>query len=151
MRRIYLPAALVLVALPFAQAQDDRVARDFDRLQANFLMTYGERNGEAFSEDVIKKCSCLWKGNSLLMILPQDSNEPIAGRVTLDPSKRPAQINWVGTNGPDNGKRMFGIYEFIDDTQYRVCFDPAGKVRPKNFATTPGSGFLLHVWRRAPG
>jgi hypothetical protein len=28
-------------------------------------------------------------------------------------------------------------------------FDPSGKERPTTFATKPGSGHILHVWKRA--
>ena len=43
---------------------------------------------------------------------------------------------------------MKAIYEFTGDDQYRICFDPSGRDVPKEFATRPGSGYLLHAWKR---
>ena len=43
---------------------------------------------------------------------------------------------------------MLGIYEFIEEDQYRVCFAVAGKERPTSFTTKPDSGHILHVWKR---
>ena len=44
---------------------------------------------------------------------------------------------------------MHAIYEFVGEDRYRICFAPPGKYRPTGFATRPGSGHLLHVWKRA--
>lgn len=44
-------------------------------------------------------------------------------------------MEWVRETGPDAGKTMFAIYEWIDDDHYRVCVAQAGKERPKEFAT----------------
>jgi hypothetical protein len=44
---------------------------------------------------------------------------------------------------------MVAIYEWVDGGTYRVCFDPSGKGRPKGFKTAPGSGHILHVWKRS--
>jgi uncharacterized protein (TIGR03067 family) len=40
-----------------------------------------------------------------------------------------------------------GIYE-LDGDRYKVCFAPAGKPRPSEFASKPGSGSLLQAWKR---
>jgi len=42
---------------------------------------------------------------------------------------------------------MLGIYELEPDS-YKVCFAPAGKPRPTEFASTPGSGQILQLWKR---
>jgi hypothetical protein len=44
---------------------------------------------------------------------------------------------------------MQAIYEFDGMDTYKVCFDPAGKGRPKEFSTTSGGCKILHVWKRA--
>jgi hypothetical protein len=44
---------------------------------------------------------------------------------------------------------MLAIYEWVDDDTYRVCYDPSGKARPKEFKAPAGSGYILHVWKRA--
>jgi uncharacterized protein (TIGR03067 family) len=57
-------------------------------------------------------------------------------------------MDWTRSNGPDAGKTMLAIYEFINDDEYRICFAPAGKERPKEFSTKAGSGHFLHTWKR---
>ena len=42
---------------------------------------------------------------------------------------------------------MLGIYE-LDGDHYKVCFAPTGKPRPSEFASRPGSGNFLQVWKR---
>jgi hypothetical protein len=43
---------------------------------------------------------------------------------------------------------MLGIYELKGDT-LKLCFDTNRNTRPKEFKTTPKSGFLLAVYQRA--
>jgi hypothetical protein len=45
------------------------------------------------------------------------------------------------------GEVMLGIYEIKGD-RYKVCFSPAGKGRPAQFGSRPGSGYILQVWQR---
>jgi hypothetical protein len=42
---------------------------------------------------------------------------------------------------------MLGIYA-LDANGYKVCFAPAGKPRPTDFGSEPGSGKILQVWER---
>jgi hypothetical protein len=46
------------------------------------------------------------------------------------------------TEGPDKGKTFLGIYELSSD-DYKVSFAPAGKERPTELSSKPGSGNLL--------
>ena len=39
---------------------------------------------------------------------------------------------------------MLGIYA-LEEGGYKVCFAPAGKPRPTEFGSTPGSGYILQV------
>jgi uncharacterized protein (TIGR03067 family) len=54
----------------------------------------------------------------------------------------------TATNEPDKGQISLGIYEIAGD-DYKVCFAPPGKDRPKEFSSKPGSGYILQVWKRA--
>lgn len=86
---------------------------------------------------------------TLESLAKHQSKETItSSAVTLDPSKKPREMSWKRANGPNPGTEMLAIYEWIDDDHYRVCFDPSGKERPKEFRTKPGSGHILHTWKR---
>jgi hypothetical protein len=49
--------------------------------------------------------------------------------------------------GPHKGTVMLGIYEIDADT-LKVCFDPEGKTRPREFKSAPGSKNFVNVHKR---
>jgi uncharacterized protein (TIGR03067 family) len=73
--------------------------------------------------------------------------DTIEGTHKLDPSKKPKTIDAVRTAGPDKGQMLLGIYELSDDT-FKICVAAAGKDRPTEFASKPGSGNRLMVFKR---
>jgi uncharacterized protein (TIGR03067 family) len=70
-----------------------------------------------------------------------------AGTQKLDPSKSPKAIDVTITEGVNKGAVMLGIYEINGDT-LKVCFDAAGKKRPTQFKSTPGSETFVNVHKR---
>jgi len=58
--------------------------------------------------------------------------------------KKPKQIDATS----QDGKVMLGIYD-LGANRYKVCFAPAGKPRPNDFSSKPGSGYILQFWQRA--
>src|SRR5207302_1805644 len=52
------------------------------------------------------------------------------------------------TAGPEKGNTNHGIFEMTDDG-WRLCLQMAGKDRPKQFATKPGTGLALETFERA--
>jgi uncharacterized protein (TIGR03067 family) len=66
------------------------------------------------------------------------------GTFKIDAAKSPKEIDVMN----DRGKvTLQGIYEVKDDT-YRYCVVPAGKARPTEFTSKPGSGHILMVCKR---
>jgi uncharacterized protein (TIGR03067 family) len=74
-------------------------------------------------------------------------NEEIEGTHKLDPTKKPKHIEAVRTKGPNKGEKLLGIYELEGDT-YRACFAAAGKDRPTEFKSAPGSGQRVLTFKR---
>jgi uncharacterized protein (TIGR03067 family) len=74
-------------------------------------------------------------------------DEVIEGTHTVDPGKKPKQIDAVRSKGPDAGKTLKGIYE-LDGETFKVCFAPAGKDRPAEFATGEGDGRRLMTFKK---
>lgn len=145
-------SALVLIASimtnhlhPFP---DDQASKELSKFQGAWVMVAGEKDGERIADDLVKKNKIVWNGKKAELDSPHQSKEKLKVTIALDPTKKPKQMDWVRDTGPDTGKTMYAIYEWIDPDQYRVCFAPAGKDRPKEFATKPGSGHFLHVWKR---
>jgi len=132
-----------------ADAKDDE-AKEVKRFAGTWTMVSGEKDGEKVAAEHVKKGKITWKGKECVLETPHQSKDPIKATVTrVDASKKPAELEWERLTGPDAGKKMLAIYEWVGDDQYRVVFAPAGKDRPKEFSTKAGSGHIMHVWKRA--
>ena len=67
---------------------------------------------------------------------------------TTDTTKKPKEIEMIGTEGAMRGKSALGIYELQDD-RLTICYTLPGKPRPTDFESRPGSGAYLVTWKRA--
>jgi uncharacterized protein (TIGR03067 family) len=65
----------------------------------------------------------------------------------VDPTRQPAEINIVGTEGELTGKEAQGIYSLAGDT-LKICYTMPGKPRPKTFESAAGSEAYFMVWKR---
>jgi uncharacterized protein (TIGR03067 family) len=66
------------------------------------------------------------------------------GTFTVDATARPKTIDMRFTAGPEKGGTSLGIYELEGET-WRLCLGLSGRVRPRAFVTTRGSGHALEV------
>ena len=128
------------------EPQDDAAKKELNGFQGTWVLVSAERDGKKVSEDG-KKIKLTITGTK--HSLTEESTAVIGHRGTflLDPAKKPKATDVVVTEGPDKGKTFLGIYELSGD-DYKVCFAPSGKDRPKEFASTPASGHVLQVWKR---
>lgn len=69
------------------------------------------------------------------------------GVIKLDASQTPKHFDSTVTNGPRKGRTTLAIYELEGDT-CKFCASFRSQERPKSFATEPGSGLMLQVWKR---
>jgi uncharacterized protein (TIGR03067 family) len=74
--------------------------------------------------------------------------EPDRGTRTLDESTNPKRISITSTSGPNRGKTFLGIYEMIDASSMRVCYDLSGTAFPPKFESTAETGYYLVEYRR---
>jgi uncharacterized protein (TIGR03067 family) len=70
-----------------------------------------------------------------------------SGIFAVDATKKPKEIDIMDESGVKSEKTKLGIYELDGDT-YKFCLGLAGKPRPKEFASKPGSGDSLGVMKR---
>lgn len=127
---------------------DDDTSKEMGKFQGTWALVSGEKEGGRIADEHLKANKLVYKGKKIELQSPHQSKETIKGTVVIDVTKMPKQMDWVRETGPDAGKTMYAIYEWIDPDQYRICYTVAGKDRPKEFATKPGSGAFLHVWKR---
>ena len=137
--------ASVLFVLIAADAGNDAAKKDLAKFQGNWQLISAERDGKKTPPDEAKKITLTIQGDKF--VLRKDAVIISEGTMTLDPTKRPKDIDETITTGSNKGKVFSAIYE-IDDEHHKICFAAAGKERPTAFSSLPGSGQLLQVWRR---
>lgn len=142
---IYLVLSMALLAAG-DRPQDSR--KELERFEGTWVLIDGEKEGQKLPADQIKKGKITWHRGQVSVDTPHQSPDTIQATITVDPSQSPKHMDWVRSTGPGKDETFHAIYEFISDDEYRVCFSPAGKDRPREFATKPGNGQLLHVWKR---
>jgi uncharacterized protein (TIGR03067 family) len=154
-RALTLPFVVLAIAGLFAaavaEAKDNNVdQQELKRLQGTWVLVSGEMEGKKVVAEAIEASRMTYSGDTITLNTPHQSAQPITSKVKrLDPKKAPREMEWVRSAGPGAGRTMQAIYEFDGMDTYKICFDPAGKGRPKEFATTSGGCKILHVWKRA--
>ena len=126
-------------AQPAAEAQKE--------LQGTWLATKAERDGKAADDVVGHRLS--FSGNRF-QIHSKDGKPLYAGTVRVDPSAKPAAIDFDDTEGPLKGKAWKGIYALDGDTLTTCDNAPnPDKGRPAAFEAKSGSGYVLITFNRA--
>src|SRR5262249_49727724 len=125
-------------------AAAETLQKELALLDGEWTMVSVIADGQAVPEAIAKTGKRVAKGN--------ETTVTIAGQLvmkatfTIDPTKKPKTIDYAMTDGPTKGQKQYGIYEIDGDT-VRVCFAAPGKDRPTEFASKPGNGHTLTVWK----
>jgi uncharacterized protein (TIGR03067 family) len=129
-----------------AQADDKAdVEKELKKLQGTWTFESVEVGGKEEPAADFKGMTVTFEGNKFTV---KKRNEVIqVGTEKLDPSKSPKAVDVKVAEGLNKGAVMLGIYEISGDT-LKVCFDPAGKKRPTEFKSTPGSPTFVNVHKR---
>jgi uncharacterized protein (TIGR03067 family) len=130
------------LVLAFAQPAEDAQKP----LQGTWTATQAARDGQAADDVVGHRLSLT--GNRF-QIQSEDGQPLYAGTVWVDPSAKPAAIDFEHTEGVLKGKAWQGIYALDGDT-LTVC-DNAPDLdqgRPTAFEATRGSGYVLITFTR---
>jgi uncharacterized protein (TIGR03067 family) len=131
------------LVIAFAQPTEEAQKQ----LQGTWTATQAERDGQAADDVVGHRLSLT--GNRF-QIQSKDGKPLYAGSVRVDPSAKPAAIDFEHTEGALTGKAWQGIYALDGDT-LTVC-DNAPNLdqgRPAAFEATRGSGYVLITFTRA--
>jgi uncharacterized protein (TIGR03067 family) len=141
--RTQLFAMTVVVLSLAADSPKDAAKKDQEKLQGDWVLASGERDGEQLPDDLIKSVKRTVTGDKSMVT--RDGQAVATGTFTLDPSKKPKAIDFKleGTDQP-----IHGIYDLDGDT-FKLCYAAPGEERPKEFATKAGTGHTLAVWKKA--
>ena len=142
MRTRLLIVAAVAVLLLAADAKDDAVKKEMDKMQGDWVAVSSERDGQKTPEDELKTMKRTVKGDGYVIM--RGDQVAAKGTFKIDPTKKPAEIDAL-REGAD--KPALGIYEWDGET-YRVCFAAVGKERPTEFTAKAGSGNTLSAWKK---
>jgi uncharacterized protein (TIGR03067 family) len=118
---------------------------DQARLQGEWLMVSGERDGQPFPEEFRRSFRRVAQGDETTVTM--GAQVFLKASFVLNPSKQPKAIDYSVSGGVYAGKTQLGIYE-CDGDQVKFCFSTPGKERPSDFTTKQNDGRTLTSWKR---
>jgi uncharacterized protein (TIGR03067 family) len=117
--------------------------KDLKKIQGTWQFVAQEMEGKQRPKEEVAKLTITFTGDKFAV---READKVVqAGTHKLDPTKKPAQVTAMVTEGQGKGSTMLGIYEVSGDTM-KVCFDPQGKERPSSFSAK-GSQFSAVIQR----
>jgi uncharacterized protein (TIGR03067 family) len=127
----------------FAQAAEEAQKK----LQGSWTATKAERDGKAADDVVGNRLS--FAGNRF-QIQSKEGKPLYAGTVRVNPSAKPAAIDFEHTEGALKGKVWKGIYALDGDTLTTCDNAPnLDKARPAAFEAKSGSGYVLITFKHS--
>jgi uncharacterized protein (TIGR03067 family) len=146
-RLIWAMSGLILVSALVTAAFAQPAQEAQKQLQGAWTATQAERDGKPADDVVGHRLS--FTGNRF-QIQSKDGKLLYTGTVRMDPSAKPAAIDFTHTDGTLKGKAWKGIYALEGDT-LKICDNAPDldKGRPAAFEAKSGSGYVLVTFKRA--
>jgi uncharacterized protein (TIGR03067 family) len=143
-------AAILSFALLLSNAAADEpkkekaptAAEELQRFQGTWTVEAWEEGGKPLADADLKKRGVFFGAN--IFIFKRDEKKKLfqGGTIQLDPGKSPRTANLSVREGEGKDDVMLGIYSLDGDT-LKLCFDPKGQSRPKDFKPEAKDGFTL--------
>ena len=142
-RFVTVAGLVILMAACNRQQPAAATKTDLDRLQGTWQLVSAMQDGQALPEDKVKQTTIVIKDDTFRFPGSAEYATSREGTIKLDQTKTPNEMDAISTEK----EVMLGIYA-LEENGYKVCFAPTGKPRPTEFASTPGSGYILQSWER---
>jgi uncharacterized protein (TIGR03067 family) len=144
----FIAAGTLLAALAFADdAKDAAIKKDRKLIEGTWRIVSLEVDGNRTSEEDAKKLTVVNGSDGTWTLRSDDDGEIASGTSTIDPTKNPKTIDFTVVKGGGAGGQHLGIYE-LGENMRKLCFSPAGKDRPTEFSSKPGSEQVLVSFER---
>ncbi len=142
--------ALVLSVLAAIASADDTkeaaIKKDWKQLAGTWRVVECVIDGSKLPDEDARKLTVVNREDGTWSLRSED--EVLSkGTSAIDPTKKPRAIDFTKTEGDGKGDQYLGIYE-LGTTTRKLCFVPAEKERPTEFASTSGSGRFLVIFER---
>jgi uncharacterized protein (TIGR03067 family) len=134
---------LLLAACNRQESPPPAPKTDLDRFQGTWNLVSATQDGNILPQDKVKQTTIVFKGDTFRFPGSAEYATSKKGTIKLDETKSPKEMDAISTEK----EVMLGIY-VLQNYGYKVCFAPAGKPRPTQFNSTPGSGYILQSWER---
>jgi len=141
--RLLIIAAFGLLLAACNRQEPAAPKTDLDRFQGTWYLVMAMQDGKALDQDKVKQTTIAFKGDTFRFPGSAEYATSKEGTIKLDENKTPKEMDAISTEK----ETMLGIYA-LEENGYKVCFAPAGKPRPAEFTSTPGSGYILQSWQR---
>lgn len=148
--------AFVVSGCAWAEAPDDAVRKDQQRIAGNWIVVSAEFCGEPVPNEVATKMMVIGTRDRITLkpALYKDQKgfqldeKGYALKYRLDPSTEPKRvvIEMPEEEATKADVPMLGIYHIEGDT-LRICWHFDGKTRPEAFKTKPRNGMLFVLKR----
>jgi uncharacterized protein (TIGR03067 family) len=136
--------AAVLLLVPRVAAQEI-AKKEFEKLQGTWTFDSYEEGGQKTPAADLQEKRIFFGANQFIV---KNGDELVqVGSLKLDPIDGHRDIDATVAAGLHKGNTMLGIYS-LKDNVFKVCIDPEGNERPKEFKTTADSGLFLAVYKR---
>src|SRR5580698_2703207 len=93
--------------------------KDDDSNQGTWIPSKAELSGMMLPDEVVKTIKLEVKDDKYTVTVGKQLDK---GTIKLNKTAKPKEIDITGTEGPNKGKTILGIYEIDGDTM-RVCYD----------------------------
>ena len=131
--------------LTLKNSPEESGAKELAKLEGEWAMIYGGRDGAMFPEGLIESGKRSQVAD--LVTVSIGGQAILKATISVDASTKPNSTNYSIISGPNKGKQQHGIYE-INGNMLRVCFANPGKDRPTQFTTMEGDERTFTVWKR---
>ncbi len=145
MRTTIMGALVIGLLLSRSAAGQEIGKKELEKLQGTWTFDSYEESGKKMPLGDLKGKRIFFGANQFIVKMGEELLQ--VGSLKLDPIDGHRDIDATVAAGPHKGNTMRGIYS-LKDNLLKVCIDPEGNERPKEFKTTADSGLYLAVYRR---